>query len=257
MRRTYHRGFTLVELLVVIGIVALLISILLPAMNKARQAAMAVNCASNQRQLLVGLRMYAEEHDGWFPPVEPLFASVTVDGTTRTNVRAPWWSSLLVGAYINNRSVGPTAFSEPQQRPTTDVVYCPAVRPQPRHNHDTGIGYNNSRQNNFNRKLTGTLRKLGTFRQSYKVIMLVDTESVNRITFSWERYYWEQGYPISGNDNPGRGYVAYRHGGVANVGFADGHVQAFVSDHPNNPSDQSSGLWKAFENKEVTHRAGN
>src|SRR5260370_5454107 len=76
--RKARQAFTLVELLVVIGIIALLISILLPALSKARSAANTLACAANIHSILQGMHIYASQNGGAFP------------GSVNTSARFLW-----------------------------------------------------------------------------------------------------------------------------------------------------------------------
>ena len=60
-------GFTLIELLVVVSIIALLISLLLPALGRAKKAVRQAECLSNQKQIGLGLHIYAEDNEGFYP----------------------------------------------------------------------------------------------------------------------------------------------------------------------------------------------
>ena len=110
MKRSFRRrdaGFTLVELLVVIGIIALLVGILLPTLGRARQSARTVVCQSNLRQIGIGLLFYAEQWDGVVIPSE-----VVVDD------RNPHWGAVLVeGDLLPGATDGLSATNQ-----VTDVI---------------------------------------------------------------------------------------------------------------------------------------
>src|SRR5688500_17086486 len=79
MKRPLRNGFTLVELLVVVAVIGLLISILLPALKKAREQAQRAVCLSNHRQLINALYVYAHDNKGSLPPAPSwMNASATV-----------------------------------------------------------------------------------------------------------------------------------------------------------------------------------
>jgi len=70
-----RRAFTLVELLVVIGIIALLLGVLLPSLSKAREVANRTACVSNARQIALAIIMYAEDNRKWLPSDRDTFES--------------------------------------------------------------------------------------------------------------------------------------------------------------------------------------
>ena len=120
-RRTESRGFTLVELLVVIGIIAVLIGILLPALRKARQAAQSTQCLSNLRQLNAALINYTQDNQN---RVFPYYADNSI-----------LWQ-IIVLPYINRTagkldltSNNPAVKASVGQLQLRETVYfCPTAR---------------------------------------------------------------------------------------------------------------------------------
>lgn len=95
-------GFTLVELLVVISIIALMVSILLPALQKARDTAKATICLSNQRQVAIAMHIYADMSEDTFPKYYDSVADRV------------WGRTLCESGTLNAHS---------------DALYCPTVPP--------------------------------------------------------------------------------------------------------------------------------
>jgi prepilin-type N-terminal cleavage/methylation domain-containing protein/prepilin-type processing-associated H-X9-DG protein len=122
---TNRRGFTLVELLVVIGIIALLVAILLPALNKARKQANAVVCASNMRQIALAILQYTNDNKG----------KVIMEVQANSGLIYPdgfgWASELVHQKYISapNYWTTPNATgsytADGAQVPSTSVFRCP------------------------------------------------------------------------------------------------------------------------------------
>ena len=155
------RAFTLVELLVVIGIIALLISILLPALSSARKQANTVKCATQLREIGNAFALYATENRQWYPPsqIQPGAALPYEVGGIKAPTNAPglYWFN-FINKYVTRNTAGlntngrPTAaqLAEAQQVKDRSVIWgCAAFTPYGATRADTANGWD------FNRVQTG------------------------------------------------------------------------------------------------------
>jgi prepilin-type N-terminal cleavage/methylation domain-containing protein len=96
-----RKGFSLVELLVVISIIALLAAILLPTLSQARDRAYTIVCLNNMRQVAIGFTVYSGDYDGWYP------VRVSLDSHTNNSNE-----TIVNNAFIKNRLSATAVFGD-------------------------------------------------------------------------------------------------------------------------------------------------
>lgn len=201
--RKPRSGFTLVELLVVIGIIAILIAILMPALQKARRAALSLACANNLRQLYLGCSMYVNDSKGFLPasqPRDPNYTPSIPEGMNYWFIALSDYTSVQWG-WLPGYSTLPqnkrTVFSDPaREEMQLHIIY--------------GLHYGYS--------MEMSARKLSLIRGS-RALMADATgyEFVNnRFPYFMFDYHWKTGAQISLD------YLRHQNG--VNIAFTDGHV---------------------------------
>ena len=189
-------GFTLVELLVVIGIIALLIAILLPALNKVRAAARTIECSSQLRQLGIAGIQYAGDNRGTLP------SNAVYNNLHWTSAMAP--SLKLKWAWSRPENATIRIYRCPVDG-GAESRYVPANAASSGYYVTYGLNQESSSPNAWLHHNLYTMLKVSRIRYSSVFFFFQDNNS---------------GWPDAANSST----VAYRHRGKANFVFLDGHV---------------------------------
>lgn len=249
--REARRGFTLVELLVVIGIIGVLLAILMPSLTKARKQASKVACASNLKQVYLAMQMYSTDNKAWLFPVgennaagNPTTLGTQLPPHERWPVYVKAFSIKVPTGIISyegpNGTVSdgagyPGGFSNEDQRLyypaekfTPRVMICPEDL-DPWEYHSYVINKHLADE----RIRFGSI-KLGRAESSSNVIVAGEKKTT-------ERDYYMEDSPAGaiGADEFGRVVEPYRHGIRlgSNYLFLDGHVDSRLPDVVKNQLD--------------------
>ncbi len=216
--RSAPGAFTLVELLVVIGIISVLIAILLPALNKARTAAKVVSCASNLRQIGQAIAMYANDNHG-YAPVQPPDAVLHQPAYYRS-----YWMGQLA-RYLGYTDSSKLKLCWGAEGTSTDAdVFVPVFRCPVRwqstpntwsHNKTYGMNAYITMDQNPSYQPSPVM-KFSTIKNGSQTYLASDAAEYNLLYPSW----------IANAIKPGATYYTDNHNGVVNVLFCDGHVAA-------------------------------
>ncbi|MCG3177978.1 MAG: hypothetical protein BIFFINMI_00301 [Phycisphaerae bacterium] len=252
------RGFTLIELMVVVSIIALLISVLLPALGQARIVARAATCASNLRQLGIGVSMYLKDNDGVYPPgrlgKNPDGTKPLVDVGNGVKVRPRWYA--VIGRYTEPTWYEPSTTDE-RQPVDSRIVLCPET-PDWTDERNTPYGYNHQFLGNTRPRLGDAAQFIrfpvneSRIPQPTRTILAGDCMGTAAAFPADQRIAYQPtgtGFQAMGNHAwvldpprlPAPNYVSAnpdynghrsaldpRHGGKANVLMCDGHVEAMT-----------------------------